>query len=225
MTRPTLNELLDKSQTAAENQANAEINTVGVGRSPAPIRPRGYASPQDVYDTSVGYESPFMNASPGTRRAMWSIPDVAVTHTSITTLKSSSIPSTTGATQVLSGAVPNVAASNIWSTVPNLELSLVVNGPASMTATIPVQSENSADPVQFAFYRGGQLMSQIFTQSTASNVNTPSIVTLAYTDPNPLSHSPINLETYSVAWKASTLGNVSSPGISRSFFVNSLIPS
>ncbi len=221
----TLNELLDKAQDAAEQRSTAEINTFGPSRSPAPIRPRGYASPQDVYDTEVGYESPFMNVSPGTRRAMWQIPDVALTHTSITTLRSSSTPSTTGATQVLSGAVPNVAASNIWSTVPNLELSLVVNGPASMTATIPVQSKKSADPVQFAFYRGGQLMSQIFTQSTASNVNTPTIVTLAYTDAAPLSHSLLNMETYSVYWKASTLGNVISPGVGRSLFVNSLIPS
>jgi hypothetical protein len=225
MTRPTLNELLDKTQAAAERQANVELNTISPNRPPTPSRPRSYASPQDVYDTSIGYESPFMNVSPGTRRAMWQIPDVALTHTTVNTIKSSSIPRTTGATQILNGAIANVAASNIWSTVPNLELSLVVNGPASISATVPLQSKNSADPVQFAFYRGGQLMSQIFTHATSSNVNTPSIVTFAYTDSAPLSHGLLNLETYSLFWKATTLGNVTSPGVSRSMFVNSLIPS
>jgi hypothetical protein len=225
MTRPTLNVLLEQAKDAAEQQASVEINTIGPSRSPAPIRPRGYASPQDVYDTSVGYDSPFMNASPGVRRQMWQIPPVAITHDTITTIKSSSVPRTTGATQVLSGAVANVNASTSWSTVPNMELSLVVNGPATISATIPLQSQNPADQVQFAIYRGGQLMSQIFTQSTSSNANTPSIVSLAYTDPAPLSHSLLNLETYSVYWKATTNGNVTSPGVSRSLFVNSLIPS
>jgi hypothetical protein len=225
MARPTLNVLLDQAQAAAEQQASAEINTVGPSRSPAPIRPRSFASPQDVYDTSVGYESPFMNVSPGTRRAMWQVPPVAITHDPINTVKTTSPPHTTGSTQVLSGAVANVNASTSWSTVPNMELALTVNGPVSISATIPIQSKNPAEQVQFAFYRGGQLMSQIFPHSTSSNANTPSTVTIAYVDPTPLSHSFLNLETYSVYWKAATNGNVTSPGVSRSMFLNSPIAS
>jgi hypothetical protein len=223
MTRPTLNNLLEKTQDAAEQQASAEINTIGPSRSPVVNRPRGYASPQDVYDTSVGYESPFMNASMGVKRAMWQVPPVAITHDPINTVKATSVSPTTGATQVLAGAVPNVAASNIWSTVPNLELSLRVNGPASISATIPIQSKNANDLIQFAFYRGGGLISQIFNHSTASNANTPTVITLAYVDPSPLSHSPLNPETYSIYWKATTLGNVTSPGVARSMFLNSPI--
>jgi hypothetical protein len=220
----TLKELLQKTQDQAVEQSAANVGSVSAGRSPATIRPRSFASPQDVYDTDVGYESPFLNFSPGSRRAMWSLPDVALTHTPVATLTSSATPGGTQATQVTgAGAQSGVLASNVWSTVPNMELSLVVNGPVNMSASIPVQSTSPSDPVRFAFYRNGQLLSQQFLETTHVNSNTPTITTISFTDPSPLSHSPLNLETYSVYWNGPS-GNVSSPGVGRSFFLQSLIP-
>jgi hypothetical protein len=219
----TLKELLQKTQDQAVEQSAANVGSVSVGRSPATIRPRSFASPQDVYDTDVGYESPFLNFSPGSRRAMWSLPPVAITHDPIATLTSSATPSGTHSTQISFGAQSGVLASAGWSTVPNLELSLVVNGPAHLTATLPIQSTSPSDPVQFAFYRGGNLLSQIFPTTTHANTNTPTIVSFSFIDPSPLAHSPLNLETYSLFWSGPS-GNISSPGIGRSMFLTSLIP-
>jgi hypothetical protein len=224
MTRPTLNVLLQQAQDAAVDQSEASQNRIAPGKSPALTRPRSYASPMDVDDTHLGYDSPLMHVAPGTRRTMWSIPPLAVTHVPINTLKTSATPATTQASQIQgAGTKSGVVASNVWAPLPNLELSLTVNGPVNMSATLPVQSTSPADSVQFAFYRRGQPLSQIFSHTTHANVNTPTITTLAFTDPSPLTHSPLNSETYQVWWKGAS-GNVSSPGVGRSFFVTSLIP-
>jgi hypothetical protein len=219
----TLKELLQQTKDAAENASAANISSIGPGQSPSMIKPRSYASPQDVYDQDVGYESPFMNLSPGVKRAMWSIPPVAITHDPVATLTSSAVPRGTQATQIASGAASGVVANTGWATLPNLELQLVANGPVHLTATVPIQSTSVSDPIQFAFYRNGKPISQVFSHTTSTNVNTASLVTLTFIDPSPLTHSPLNSETYSVFWKGAS-GNVSSPGVGRSFFLTSLIP-
>jgi hypothetical protein len=224
MSAPTLKELLQKTQDQAIEQSAANVGSIGSNRPPTPIPPRGFASPQDAYETDIGYDSPFMNFAPGARRPMWQLPDIAVTHTPVNTLSSSATPRTTQATQVTGGGAQNgVKATTGWGTVPNLELTLVVNGPVNMSATIPVQSTTASDPVQFAFYRNAQPIGQIFSHTTASTVNTATLVTVTLTDPSPLQHSPLNSEVYSVYWKGAS-GNVSSPGVGRSFFLTSLIP-
>jgi len=219
----TLKELLQKTQDAAFNQGETAQNSIGPSHSPAPSKPRGYASPQDVYDTEVGYDSPFMNFAPGTRRQMWQLPDVALTHTPVNTLTTSASVQGTQATQISGGAQSSVKAATGWSTVPNMELNLIVNGPNHLTATVPVQSTTASDPVQFAFYRGRKPLSQIFQHTTHANINTPTLVTIAMVDTSVMLHAPLNYETYSVYWKGAS-GNVSSPGVGRSFFLTSLIP-
>jgi hypothetical protein len=224
MTRPTLNVLLQQAQDAAIDQSEASQNRIAPGKSPSLTRPRSYASPMDVDDTHLGYESPLMHVAPGTRRAMWSVPPLAVTHVPVNTLKSSAVPVTTQASQIQgAGTKSGVVASNVWAPLPNLELSLTVNGPVNMSATVPLQSTISSDPVQLAFYRRGQPLSQIFVSTTHATPNSPTMHSVSFTDPSVYTHSPLNNETYQVWWKGAS-GNVSSPGVGRSFFVTSLIP-
>jgi hypothetical protein len=224
MPAPTLKELLQKTQDQAVEQSAANVSSVGPNRPPTPIPPRGFASPQDAYETDIGYDSPFMNFAPGARRPMWQLPPVAITHDPVNTLLSSVTPATTQTAQITGGgSSAPVKATVSWGTVPNLELSLKINGPVHITATLPIQSTTASDPVQLAFYRNGALLSQIFQNTTHVNINTPTIVSLSFVDPSPLQHSPLNIETYSLFWKGPS-GNISSPGVARSMFLTSLIP-
>jgi len=97
----TLRQILDNVRAQTVNESAQIQSQIPIQKSPVIQPPRGYASPIDVYDQDVGFESPLMDFSPGVNRGMWSVPDLAISHVSVGTLTSSGTPSSTQTAQVV----------------------------------------------------------------------------------------------------------------------------
>ena len=215
---------VNSAVTQSGVNAQAEVGRVGPGFGPNPLQPRGFASPQDVYDQSVGYESPFNHLAPGAMRAMWSVPDVAVTHTPVNTLTSAGVPNSTQSAQIVGGLVSNpVSPATGFNTVPNMQLQIVTNGPVHVIANLSVQSNVASDLVQFAFYRDGNQVGQIFTHTLPSTTNTASLIHLAIIDNPALVASFLTPHIYALNWKAGT-GVLKAATTQRSMYSLKLTP-
>jgi|SRR5579871_433002 len=186
---------------------------------------RSYASPMDVYEDEVGFDSPFSYLSTGTRRIMWQIPDIAITHTPLSSvLTSASQSADFTQAQIIGGGIPattNAPASG-WSVVPNMEATIIVNGPAQITASLIVQSNVANDTISFAVYRAGKQITPAYQQTT-SNANTPTFVQISTVDNTLLVHSPLNREVYQLYWKAGS-GALTTTNNQRTFYVTNLVP-
>lgn len=220
-----LNEIIynavDKSSSDLANKIAADKVTGTL--APNPMLPRT-APPQDVYDQDYGMESPLTKFSPGRMRPMWDQPEVAVTHTPISSFLNSGQAQNTQLAQIIGGVVGGVQAPpSGFGYVPNMQLVIKANGPVHIAATLSVQSNVANDTVQFAFYRGASLISQIFSHTTPATVNTPSLVSLTMVDSDLDLHNPLNFESYSLKWKAGT-GVLSAVGSQRALYLLNLTP-
>lgn len=218
----TLNQIVNAAigTAVADSNATQAKDQVSPAGQPNPQPPRSFASPMDSYEQDVGYDSPFGHFAPGARRAMWQIPDVALTHTPVNTLQSSGTPTSTQTNQIIGGVVGGVKApaANKWGAVPNMQNSVVSTGPMILTATLSVQSTSATDSISFAFYRDAVQIGQIFTQTTSSTANKQNLVNLSSIDV-----PPTGSHVYALYWRAGT-GTLSTTGTARSFFAINLQP-
>jgi hypothetical protein len=217
----TLRDILNSSIGSAIEQNNETVaqDVLTAPKQPNPQPPRSYASPMDSYEDEVGYVSPFNHLAPGTMRPMWQIPDIALTHTSVSTLQSAGTQNSTQTAQIIGGVAGGVKAPvSGWGYVPNMQLQVSSTGPLFLTASCPVQSTTNSDVVSFAFYRDGQQIGQIFSQTLSSSANNPTTINLTTIDSPPNGN-----HIYSLQWQAGS-GTLSSAGTARSLTSMNLTP-
>ena len=218
---PNLGQIIQSQVSTAIGQNNATQAQQAIPPSgqPNPIPPRSYASDMDSYEQSVGYDSPFNTFAPGTMRAMWQIPDIALTHTPVNTLQSAGTTNSSQTNQIIGGVVGGVKApASGWASVPNMQLQVSSTGPLFITASLSVQSTVASDSVSFAFYRDGSQIGQIFTDTTSSSANKQGLVNLSTIDSPPNgSHS------YSLNWRQGA-GTLSTTGTARAISCINLQP-
>ncbi len=203
----------------AENNAIQAKQQLPPAAQPNPQPPRSFASPMDSYEMDLGYDSPFNHLAPGTMRAMWQIPDVALTHTPVNTIQTSGTPNTSQRNQIIGGVAGGAKAPVTgWAPVPNMQLQVKSSGPLSITAGLSVQSTQATDSVQFAFYRDGRQIGQIFTDTTSSTANMQKLVNLSAVDV-----PPNGAHVYALFWKMGT-GTLSTTGTARSIYTVNLSP-
>jgi hypothetical protein len=218
----SLRDILSSSITSALESNNEQIarEQLPPFRQPNPQPPRSYASPMDSYENEVGYDSPFNHLAPGATRPMWQIPDIALTHTPVSTLVRAGIPNSTQTAQIVGGVMGGVVApASGWAPVPNMQLRVSSTGPLVLTASCGVQSTSASDAIQFAFYRDGNQIGQIFTQTTSSVAGMAGTISLSTID-----QPPTGSHIYALYWKAGS-GTLSSTGTARSLFSMNLTPS
>ena len=219
-----LKDILEKVGSQAVATSASQQSRIGPQQSPVVMQPRGFASPQDVYDQDVGYETPFNHLSPGTMRGMWQVPDVALTHTPVNTLQSAGTPNSTQQAATAGGLVSNPSSPAAgWNTVPNMQLQVTTNGPVHVIANLSVQSNVSSDVVSFALYRDGQQVGQSFTHTTSNAANSPSLVGVAMIDNPATAKSFLTPHLYSLYWKAGS-GLLTASKTQRSMYSVNLTP-
>lgn len=218
-----LRDIMKEQIDAAMADLHRDIGNLPGQHAPNPLPFR--APPQhDVYDENVAFVSPVARFSPGVLRQSWSHPEVALTHTPVSSLLSSGQAGNTQTAQIIGGVKQDVVApTSAWGAVPNMQLVVRANGPVHVTASLSVKSTDASDVVSFAFYRNGSLVSQIFTHTTPSAAGKSSLVNLSMIDTNVDAHGFLNPEIYALYWKAGT-GTLTAVGSQRSMYAINLTP-
>lgn len=154
-----------------------------------PSLARPLTSTIDTWDQSTQIDYPVSIAHVG-RRPGWNIPSISVANESIATIRSStnlrfvspSVPTRAGMfpNPIIAPTVPNQP----FMVVPNMAQSIKTDSSVQVSFFISVFTQSGNDFVQFAIFRDGAQISQIFplTTSAAGIANS---ISGSYTDNHP----------------------------------------
>lgn len=162
-----------------------------------PVFSRPILATQDTYDQNTQVEHLLDPYSTGTR-PVWNTPNVAVINEKVGTIKSSAVVnSVTPSFPSPSGIFPSpTTALTAFTVIPNMAQVIKASGPVQINFSLTCQTVNANDPAQFAIYRNGVQVSQIFIASAGAGATSFS-VSGNYTD-NP----PLGYQVYDVRWAA-----------------------
>lgn len=193
-------------QEAIQNAAEVQDANESSGQKfQLPVTRRPILSTVDTFDQKTQTER-FTDVFSVGARPIWNVPRVAVTTEKVGTIKSSAAVNTVSpvlATQagIISNAITNTTS---FSVVPNLTQVIKASGPVTVNFSVNVRTVNANDPVNFAIFRNGLQVSQIYRGSGAAN--TDFLMTGTYTDNPPLGQAVYDVRWFRGASKATASG-------------------
>ena len=164
---------------------------------------RPIISSLDTWDhnTQIDYPTPAQNqgARPG-----WNIPSIAVTSESVNTVQQNQ------QTRYTSPQIPitvrrprNPTNTDLaWRPVPNMGQSILTTAHVQVTFSVNITTQSAPDSPQFAIFRDGRKLSQIY-QATTVAANQPTLVSGTYVDTSP---TMLKHHSYSLMWKRGNSG-------------------
>lgn len=176
---------------ADESQING--NTI----QPTP-RPRPIVSSLDTWDQETQIDYPFPAHQIG-RRPAWNVPSLAVTSESVNTIQQNQRTRYVAPTVQVRIQQPVSPQSNapIWKVVPNMAQNIYTDSHVQISFSINVSTGAVNDSPQFAIYRDGRKISQIFSTTTPA-ANRPVLVSGTYVDTKP---SMRDTHVYDLRWR------------------------
>lgn len=164
-----------------------------------PVRqPRPVVSSLDTWDQNTQIDYPFPAHVVG-RRPAWNVPSLAVTAESINTIQQNQRTRYVAPTTAVRVVQPYSPQSNVavWKVVPNMAQNIYTDSHVHIVFSINVATGTANDSPQFAIYRDGVKISQIFSTTTPA-ANHPVLVSGSYIDTKP---SMRTTHVYDLRWK------------------------
>lgn len=170
-----------------------------VGNTIQPVtKPRPIISTLDTWDQSTQIDYPTSAHSIG-QRPSWNIPSLAVTSESVNTIQQNARTRYVAPMVPIQARTPVNPQTNVarWKVAPNMSQVLYTDSHVQITFSINISTSADGDSPQFAIYRDGVKISQIYSVTTAA-ANHPALVSGSYVDTSPTMRKN---HVYDLRWK------------------------